>query len=57
MKRILILLILFFYIGCTGLRVNSNNRFQEDRPLSCETKAKAKSLQFLEQQYRCTSDE
>lgn len=55
-ERVLMLVILFFHMGCTGLGVNLDNELKEDRLLSCEKKAKAKSLQFLEHQYRCTSN-
>jgi len=55
-------IILFCYIGvfggCSPLIFNKKITDKEKpsiRKLSCEEKAKPKSLQYLEQQYRCTS--
>jgi len=44
--------------GCSSLILNKEVAQKErisERKLSCEEKAKPKSLQYLEQQYRCTS--
>ncbi len=51
MKQILILSLFLLYSGCTSLHFRD---VKEDELLSCEIKAKAKSLQLLEQKYRCT---
>jgi len=53
MKKLLILIMIIFYTGCSHL--NSLIPIKEENLLSCEEKAKPKSLQFLEQQYRCSS--
>jgi len=39
--------------GCTSLTLEKEK--PSKRKLSCEEEAKPKSLQYLEQQYRCTS--
>jgi len=39
--------------GCTSLTLEKEK--PNKRKLSCEENAKPKSLEFLEQQYRCTS--
>ncbi len=54
MKKVLMLIMIVFYTGCSKL--NPLMPIKEKSLLSCEEKAKPKSLQFLEQQYRCTSD-
>jgi len=46
-----VIFIVLLFAGC-GLKVNAD--IEQER-LSCEEKAKAKSLQYLEQQYRCTA--
>ncbi|CAA6825347.1 MAG: Unknown protein [uncultured Sulfurovum sp.] len=53
MKKI-ILVVVLFYSGCSKPFMMKSKRV-ENKVLSCEVEAKAKSLQFLEQQYRCTS--
>jgi len=55
-KKISILFIFLFYTGCTTLKFNQEREqaFKEKELFSCEKKAKAKSLQFLEQKYRCS---
>jgi len=57
-----IYIILFCYIalfgGCSPLIFNQEVLKKEKpskRKLSCEEEAEPKSLQYLEQQYRCTS--
>ena len=54
MKFFLIIFIGVFYMGCSGLKLE-NIEERDSIEFSCEKKAKPKSLQFLEQQYRCTS--
>jgi len=55
-KTMTLLLILLVFSGCTQLKFsNSNLTSIKEYPSSCEEEAKPKSLQFLEQQYRCTS--
>ena len=50
--RSILLTTLLFQIGCTVHKVKKEP-IQE--LLSCEEKAEPKSLQYLEQRYRCTS--
>jgi len=57
-----IYIILFSYIalfgGCSSLILKKEilkNKKDTKKILSCEEEAKPKSLQYLEQQYRCTS--
>jgi len=56
--RVEILLILtagLFQSGCSLLKTPKN--IQKDTKIfSCEEEAKPKSLQYLEQQYRCTTN-
>ena len=55
-KTMTLFLILLVFSGCTRLRfLNSNVTASEGKLSSCEEKTEPKSLQFLEQQYRCTS--
>ena len=57
-KIMTLLLILLVLSGCTRLKFsnsNSNSNVSERQLSSCEEEAEPKSLQFLEQQYRCTS--
>ncbi len=58
MKYALILLILLLN-GCSLVKTSPQEiKIEKDNteePLSCEIKAKPKSLELLEQQYRCTS--
>ena len=53
-------LIVLLYTGCS-FKITSSGVEQrgqkKEKEFSCEKKAKVKSLQFLEQQYRCTSYE
>jgi len=56
LKQFLLAFVLLFFVGCSSLtfqELDSSNP-SEDKLLSCEKKAKAKSLQLLEQKYRCT---
>jgi hypothetical protein len=55
-KELSLTLVLLFISGCTSLQFNQldGGEKEHDELLSCEKKAKAKSLQLLEQQYRCT---
>ncbi len=50
-------IIFLFYVivfgGCSSLVLKEKSSTR--RPLSCEEKAKPKSLLYLEQQYRCTT--
>ena len=41
---------LLFFTGCSSLKTGIN---LEEKTLSCSEKAEKKSLQYLEQQYRC----
>ena len=55
-KTMTLLLILLVFSGCTRLRFSNQNVTASERQASsCEEEAEPKSLQFLEQQYRCTS--
>ena len=57
MKKVLfILTIVYLYTGCSKLQYINTDKNVQDEELSCSTKAKPKSLQFLEQQYRCTNE-
>lgn len=55
-KQFSLALVLLLVSGCASLQLNqlSGGKTDQDERLSCEKKAKAKSLQLLEQQYRCT---
>jgi hypothetical protein len=61
MKKVVIISFLLLYTGCsfkvTSSGIEQIELTEEVKPkkFPCEKKAKAKSLQFLEQQYRCTS--
>lgn len=48
--KILLSLIFLFQMGCTALKSNVNSK-----KFSCEEEVKPKSLEYLEQQYRCTT--
>ena len=45
----------YIYTGCSHLESATLSKSIDNKQLSCSKKAKPKSLQFLEQQYRCTS--
>ena len=55
---ILLLSLTFFFLGCGHKKLNVNNpaSVQEEAPLLCEEKAPPKSLQELEQNYRCRGE-
>lgn len=55
MKNLIILLSIIFYSGCSKSFI-IESKVVKSEELSCEMEAKPKSLQLLEQQYRCTSD-
>lgn len=56
MKKVLfICIIVYLYTGCSKFQHINTDDNVRDEELSCSIKAKPKSLQFLEQQYRCTS--
>ena len=55
MKKILLLAPIIIFNGCSLLTVKQPIKVEEKK-LSCEEEAEPKSLQFLEQQYRCTSN-
>lgn len=48
--RISIVFVVLFSIGCSSVQPEHTQE-----KLSCEEKAKPKSLQYIEQQYRCTA--
>jgi hypothetical protein len=48
--KILLLLFFLLQVGCTALTSKVNSK-----KLSCEEEVKPKSLEYLEQQYRCTT--
>ena len=52
LTRNIFLITLLFQVGCTVPKIKKES-MQE--LLSCEEKAEPKSLQYLEQRYRCTS--
>ena len=54
MKCFIISLAVIFYSGCSKLSM-IKSKPSENKELPCEVEAKLKSLQFLEQQYRCSS--
>jgi len=56
MQNILFIFItLYLYSGCSGLESISLSKNVAIEEFSCSKKAKPKSLQLLEQQYRCTT--
>ena len=57
MKKVIFLFgILYLYTGCSGVGLKSSS-LDNNELLSCGREAKPKSLELLEQQYRCTSQE
>jgi len=55
MKKILLICILMYiYTGCTKLESVVLTQNVDTKQLSCNKRAQPKSLQLLEQQYRCT---
>jgi len=59
MQKILsIFIILYLYTGCSSkLKSSILTQSMESEQFSCSQRAEPKSLQLLEQQYRCTSQE
>ncbi len=51
-KSIILLLLILLLSGCTVIEMKKSNR----ENLSCREEVQPKSLQYLEQQYRCHSD-
>jgi len=47
---------IYIYTGCTHPKSTILAKKIDNKQLSCSQEAKPKSLQFLEQQYRCTSE-
>ena len=58
MKKLLFICILgYIYTGCTKVESLVLRQNIDNKELSCSTRAQPKSLQLLEQQYRCTSQQ
>ena len=55
MKRIFFISLVLIYTGCVGTKPTFN-KLREDKQSFCEKKFEAKSLEFLEQQYKCTNN-
>ena len=56
MKKILLLIVpIIIFNGCSLLSANQSVKIEEKK-LSCEEEAEPKSLQLIEQQYRCRSN-
>lgn len=56
--RVFLILSVGFYSGCSGLKISPKGMIDNKKKVfSCQERAKPKSLQFLEQQYRCKSEE
>lgn len=54
MKKVLSLLIMaHFYGGCSIIEHNLKTQELGNKSLSCTLEVEKKSLEFLEQQYRC----
>ena len=53
MMRSIMVLVFLLQSGCTGLQIKKVNN---EKKLSCEEEAEPKSLQYIEQQYRCSSE-
>ena len=56
-KTLLISIMGYLSTGCTPLSFNSETSSISKEQFSCDKEAEPKSLDFLEQQYRCTRDE
>jgi len=52
-----IFITLYLYGGCSSVKSLNLAQNIDEEQLSCSGRAKPKSLQLLEQQYRCTSQE
>ena len=58
MKKFLFICILgYIYTGCTKVESLVLTENIDHKELSCSKRAQPKSLQLLEQQYRCTSQQ
>lgn len=58
MKKVLFLfIVLYLSTGCSQFESVVLAPSMDTKQFSCSKRAKPKSLQFLEQQYRCTSQE
>jgi hypothetical protein len=56
MKKVLFLfIVVYMSTGCSKLESVVLTQNIDNKELSCSKRAKPKSLQLLEQQYRCTS--
>jgi len=55
-----LILVMLFISGCSSLHLGKSTieitKSSKKKEFSCEEKAKPKSLQYLEQQYRCTGN-
>ena len=56
-NSLFIVIVLSLYSGCTRTESVVLTQNMEGEQLSCTKRAEPKSLQFLEQQYRCTSQQ
>jgi hypothetical protein len=55
-KLLTLVFLILLYTGCSRINLLlKDNEASKTELFSCEQKAKPKSLQFLEQQYRCKS--
>jgi len=58
MKKVLfIFIVVYICTGCTKLESVVLTQRVDTKQLSCTKRAEPKSLQLLEQQYRCTSQQ
>ena len=55
-----LILVMVFISGCSSLHLGKStidiSNSSENKEFSCEEKVKPKSLQYIEQQYRCTGN-
>ncbi|MCK5854791.1 MAG: hypothetical protein KAG56_06180 [Sulfurovaceae bacterium] len=58
MREILMTMIIILFVGCSKLNLKNSIPPQpiEQKPLSCNEKASPKSLELLEQNYRCNNN-
>ncbi len=54
-KKLFLFIILYMSTGCSQIKSVVLAPSMDNKQLSCTKRAKPKSLQLLEQQYRCTS--
>jgi hypothetical protein len=52
--RSMVVLLCLLQSGCTAVHMQKSN---DSKQFSCEDEATPKSLQYLEQQYRCHAEE